>query len=112
MLGSPLPQQFHANRPDPYSKEAIGERLLHTRQALGFTTTEMCRLMGSSTAGSAYSNYEMGRRRISLDHAFALCASCSLTMDWIYRGDARQLPPDLREKIQRIRLKSGRPAQS
>lgn len=87
---------------DPTTMD-IGERLLHTRKALQYTTTEMCRLMGSKTNGSAFSNYEMGRRRISIDHALALCATCSLTLDWIYRGDAARLPDDLRAKIQRIK---------
>lgn len=90
------------SKPDPASTAAIAERLRLTRRALGYTTTEMCRRMGSVSHGSAYTNYEMDRRRISTDHALALCASCSLTMDWIYLGDARMLPPDLREKIQQL----------
>src|SRR5262245_29245564 len=90
-------------RPDraiaPTSDEAIAGRLLLTRRALGRTTTEMCRLMGSSSGGSAWTNYEMGRRRISLDHAFRLCASCGLDVNWIYMGRKDNLPKDLREKI-------------
>ncbi|HEU0063225.1 MAG TPA: helix-turn-helix transcriptional regulator [Hyphomicrobiaceae bacterium] len=84
---------------DPTSLHAIAERLAITRQALGHTTTEMCRRMGSVSHGSAYTNYEMARRRISIDHALELCRTCSLTMDWIYRGDASLR---LREEIQRL----------
>ena len=83
----------------PTSDEAIAERLLLTRTALGRTTTEMCRLMGSSSGGSAWTNYEMNRRRISLDHAFRLCATCGLDLNWIYLGSKDGLRKELREKI-------------
>src|SRR5262245_8270660 len=84
---------------DPTSDEAIAERLHLTRTALGRTTTEMCRLMGSTSGGSAWTNYEMGRRRINLDHAFRLCATCGLDLNWIYMGSKDGLRKELREKI-------------
>ena len=93
---------------DPTSPKAIGERLRITRQALGHTTTQMCRLMGSPSGGSAFTNYEMGRRRINLDHAFALCRECSLTLEWIYLGEARNLPEHLQQKIRELRAPRSR----
>jgi transcriptional regulator with XRE-family HTH domain len=84
---------------DPTSPIEIGRRLALTRRALGYTTTTMCRMMGSQSGGSAYSNYEIGRRRIALDLALALCARCRLTLAWIYQGQLDTLPADIRDKI-------------
>jgi transcriptional regulator with XRE-family HTH domain len=92
---------------DPMSNAAIAERLILTRKALGYTTTTMCELMGSTSRGSAYTNYEMGRRRIALDHALSLCIKCQLTLEWIYRGQMEGLPPHRREKFQAL-LAAGR----
>lgn len=89
---------------DPTSPQAIGTRLMLTRKALGHTTTQMCRLMGSASHGSAYTNYEMGRRRINLDHAFELCRNCSLTLEWIYLGEPRNLPEYLQIKIRELQV--------
>ena len=87
---------------DPTSLVEIGTRLALTRQALGYTQAMMARLMGSSTAGQAFANYESGLRRISIGHATKLCQTCGLTMDWIYLGQMHSLPPDLRSKIQEL----------
>jgi transcriptional regulator with XRE-family HTH domain len=84
---------------DPTSPVEIGRRLALTRRALGYTTTTMCRMMGSRSGGSAYSNYESGIRRISLDHALELKRRCRLTLPWIYEGELDTLPADIRDKI-------------
>ena len=89
-------------RNSPTSPQQIGQRLALTRRALGRTTTEMCRLIGSSTGGSAWTNYEMGIRRIGLDHALALCDTCGLTLEWIYLGEIKNLRPDLQTAIQQM----------
>ena len=86
-------------RVDPASSEEVGARLEITRRALDYTTTTMCRMMGSVSHGSTYSNYESGIRRISLDHALALCIRCRLTLAWIYQGDFESLPSDIKAKI-------------
>ena len=88
-----------ARKIDPTSPAEVGARLALSRQALGYTTTTMCRMMGSVSHGSAYTNYEMGRRRISLDHALALHRTCRLSLAWIYEGELDTLPPDIRGKI-------------
>lgn len=93
--------------PPPTSLEQIGERLRLTRLALGHTQAIMSQLMGSSTGGQAWQNYEAGIRRISLDHALRLCSRIGLTLEWIYRGNMHSLPSDLGEKIQlQLKLES------
>jgi transcriptional regulator with XRE-family HTH domain len=87
---------------DKRSKEEVGKRLALTRKALGYTTTRMCELMGSASHGSAYTNYEMGRRKISLEHAIELCDQCSLTLEWIYLGEIGNLPEYLQKAIQQL----------
>jgi len=81
---------------------AIGERLALTRRALGLTQVTISRLMGATSDGQAWGNYEAGRRRISVDHANKLTANLGITLDWIYQGQIMTLPPDLRERIQRL----------
>src|SRR5262245_33763970 len=88
-----------ARRVDHTAPAQVGTRLALTRTALGYTTTTMCRMMGSASHGSAYSNYESGIRRISLDHALELCRRCRLTLAWIYQGELDTLPADIRNKI-------------
>lgn len=83
----------------PESVAAIAKRLKLLRGALKLTQAVMARAIGSSTDGQLWGNYESGARRISTDHALALCRAFGVTMDWIYRGRIDLVPPDLREKI-------------
>ena len=93
--------------PNPESPQQIGERLRITRAALGHTQGTMCRLMGSSSPGQAWENYEAGRRRISIDHALALCKH-DLTLPWIYQGNIQSLGDEMRQKILvQMRLEAG-----
>src|SRR5262245_66621511 len=91
---------------DPTTVEEIAERWPVTRRALGHSQVAMARLMGSATVGQAWENYEAGRRRISIDHALALCRTCGLTLAWIYQGQMDSLPKNLYDKIQQM-LPSG-----
>jgi transcriptional regulator with XRE-family HTH domain len=87
--------------PDPSSLPEIGARLAVTRKALGLTQTEMDRRMGSAlTNGQAYNAYETGRHRIPTHHALALCRTCNITLDWIYRGQMHSLQPDICAKLE------------
>jgi transcriptional regulator with XRE-family HTH domain len=95
---------------DPTSIVQIGVRLALTRRALGLTQIMMGQLMGTISNGQAWGNYEGGKRRISVDHALALCRNCGMTLDWIYQGQMVNLPPDLREKIQRLMLEDAKNA--
>lgn len=85
---------------------AIGERLELTRAVLGLTQRSF-----ASEAGvieSSYSQYKKGTQSPDLESANKLCDRWSLTLDWIYRGDASGLDPDLHEAIKRVR--QARPA--
>jgi transcriptional regulator with XRE-family HTH domain len=85
-------------------REVVGKRLRITRQALNLTTTKMCRLMGSNSRGSAWTNYEQGHRLIEPEYAIVLCQNSGLTLDWIYRGLAHSgLREDLHGKIIQLR---------
>jgi transcriptional regulator with XRE-family HTH domain len=94
---------------DPEGPEAIAKRLKALRDALKLTQAVMSRIVGSSTSGQLwgnYENYEGDWRRISLDHALALCRYCGVTLEWIYRGQIQSLPPDLAEKIRFQEMKA------
>ena len=79
--------------PDPTSLLEIGARLAVTRKALGLTQAEMDRRMGSGlTNGQTFNFYETGRQ--------ALCRTCNITLDWIYRGQMHSLQPDICAKIE------------
>lgn len=85
----------------PTSVPAIGDRLKLTRKALGYTQQFMGHLIGASSH-STWNNYEMGKRRISIEHALQLCSATGATLDWIYRGNIASLPADLAAKIQAV----------
>ena len=87
--------------PDPTSLLEIGARLAVTRKALGLTQAEMDRIMGTAnSAGQTYNIYETGRQRIPTHHALALCRTCNITLDWIYRGQMHSLQPDICAKTE------------
>lgn len=67
------------------SLEAIGQRLRITRQVLGLPQHTFCERAG--IAANTYNQYEMGRKRPSVDNAIALTRTYRLTLDWIYLGD-------------------------
>ena len=84
------------------SLQAIGDRLVATRLALGYeNASEFAQLAGLTP--QSLSNYEKGYRRPDLDQAFKLNSAFGLTLDWLYYGDrsglphriASRLPPEL-----------------
>lgn len=78
-------------RPDPdESVVAVGERLRLVRLAHGYTQDGMGRSIGIT--GTAWGNYEVGYRRISIDSALVLCRQCGVTLSWIYQGQVQMLP--------------------
>lgn len=72
---------------------AIALRLVQTRQALGLSQSELCRLSG--IAPNTYNQWERSNGRPQLDKALMLCETFGLTLDWVYRGDRSGLPYDL-----------------
>lgn len=71
--------------PHEFAKAAIGQRLTLTRQALGLNQTVFAERAG--ILRTAYTQYESGEKRPSIQSAIALCDTYDLTLDWIYRGD-------------------------
>lgn len=90
-----------ARKSDGKKVTAVAERLVLTRQALGLSQLEFAR--SAHLAPNTYNQYETGRNRPNLESAIALCDAYSLTLDWIYRGDASGLPYRLAEAIKSLR---------
>ncbi len=93
----------------PESLEAIAGRLFALRKALGASQVQMAEALGSPS-NSLWANYEGGTRRISLDHALALCRRYGVSLEWIYRGHIHSLPHDLAEKIRFQEIQAERKA--
>lgn len=77
--------------------KTIGKRIGDTREALGVNAAELCKII--DCAPNRWSQYESGKRRITIDIANALCDQYGVTLDWIYRGNPAGLPHALRMKI-------------
>ncbi len=86
---------------DGTSVDAIGERLLLTRQALGLAQGVFA--VRAGLAHNTYNQYETGKKRPSVQNAIALCEAYDLTLDWIYRGDNSGLPMRLWDAIKSLR---------
>lgn len=71
--------------PRSHDKAAIGARLQLTRQALRLTQTDFAE--NARIARSAYTQYENGGKRPSIENAISLCETYGLTLDWIFRGE-------------------------
>lgn len=82
--------------------EKLADRLRRTREAFGLNQADWCRLVGIEP--QAWSNYEQGRNRISIDQALKVCAATGVTTDWIYRGLMTSgLPTEVQLNLQRKR---------
>lgn len=79
------------------SVKSLGGRLEITREALDLSPAELCRII--KIAENRWSQYENGKRRITMDVANKLCDEFGLTLDWIYRANPAGLPHALRMKI-------------
>lgn len=88
-----------ADNPEPTSVVEIAARLTLTRQALGKSQAEICRITGITT--QKWNNAETGDNRISIPDATRLCRATGVTMDWIYRGVRANLPSIILEAIAR-----------
>jgi len=70
--------------------EIIGERLQRLRLYEGLNQVRIAELLG--IAQSAWSQYEKGSRRLTIDVAGQLVDRFGVTLDWLYMGDASGLP--------------------
>lgn len=82
------------------SAKSLARRLKITREAIGLQPAEICRRI--KIGASAWSMFENGDRRITLNVANKLCDEFGLSLDWIYRNNPAQLPHELRMKMQQI----------
>jgi transcriptional regulator with XRE-family HTH domain len=87
------------------TKEAVGARLILTRQAIGLGQRDFA--ARASIAANTYNQYEAGRNFPALDQAHALCDAYELTLDWIYRGDPSGLRYQLADAIKALRHARG-----
>jgi transcriptional regulator with XRE-family HTH domain len=85
--------------PNPHSREAISRRLKLLRIVHGKTQQQMADLIGIPQPSWGY--YEKHKRQITTDHALRLCNVFGVNLDWIYRGNISQLPPELVDRLMR-----------
>jgi len=81
----------------PESNKSLANRLKITREALGVKPAEVCKRI--KVGANAWSMYESGERRITLQVAIKFCSEYGLTLDWIYRADPSRLPHEVRMKL-------------
>lgn len=74
----------------PGMRKEIGKRLETLRLSHGLGQTEFAKFIGIGR--SALAQYESGKRLPDVMAAIAIAERCSVTLDWIYCGDARGLP--------------------
>lgn len=85
---------------EPISKVEVGNRLVLTREALGKTQAEMCRIMGIPP--NRWNNAETGDNYPSLADLVRFCQVTGATTDWIQRGIRSGLPASLLEALARL----------
>ena len=81
----------------PESNKSLANRLKITREALNVKPAEVCKRI--KVGANAWSMYESGERRITLQVAIKFCNEYGLTLDWIYRADPSRLPHEVRMKL-------------
>lgn len=77
--------------------QIIGERLHRLRHAIELNQAAIAEILGITQ--SAWSQYENGTRRVTLDVAGNLASRFGVTLDWIYRGDPSGLPMKLAKEL-------------
>lgn len=92
--------------PTDATSEMVGERLRMVREAMGLASGIFASQAG--ICASAYSQYESGERRCSLDAGIRLCHRYGLTLDWIFMGDHTALPASLVEAMNAVRAHRAR----
>jgi transcriptional regulator with XRE-family HTH domain len=80
------------DKPRPFSE--IADRLRWHRELMGLTQADYA--AGIRTKRAAYSLWEAGTHRLSLDGALALRHKHGLSLDFLYLGDDDALPMALR----------------
>lgn len=83
--------------PDELRQEAIGERLKAVRLAHGLKALDIAIMLGCEP--NYWSRWENGRRPIPLDMAYKLTKVFEVDLDYIFLGDIRAIPMDLRGRL-------------
>ena len=81
-------------------RRAVGARLKAVREVLGLPQGVFGRRAGLSPA--AYNNIELGEKLPSIETAIALCKAHRLTLDYIFMGDAGDLPHAVGKAIESL----------
>jgi transcriptional regulator with XRE-family HTH domain len=92
-----VPTTMRRPKLDPLTLPMIAHRLRATREAVGMSQIELCRR--ADIKPNAYNQWEKGHGRPSLEHAFRLVHTLSITLDWIYLGDLSGVPHGLASRI-------------
>jgi hypothetical protein len=85
---------------DPMDKKAVGERIEIWLKADDLSAAEVCRELAIKE--SAFSQWKNGKHLLPLKIAELLCRNYGLSLDWLYRGELRYLPQELRVRINEI----------
>lgn len=86
---------------DGRDKDAVAQRLILTRQALGLGQKEFADR--ARIASNTYNQYESGVNLPSLEKALALKDAYQISLDWIYDGDNSGLRHELAVAIKALR---------
>ena len=79
-------------------KWEVGRRLRAVREVLGLGQGEFGRRAGLNP--NAYNMIELGQKLPSIETAIALCRAHRLTLDYIFLGDAGDLPHSVGRAIE------------
>lgn len=93
IVGMKYPLGMPTNSDKPYAD--IGARLKWHRDLLGLEQSDYAKTL-KSIKRSAYSNWEVGSSRLSLNGALEICEAHGLSLDFLFMGSADTLPLALR----------------
>ena len=80
------------------SKEAIGQRVVATRLALGFpNAAKFAETIGAQR--NTLAMVESGKNRLNVDYAIAMRRQFGVSFDWLYWGDRSSLPLRIAEAL-------------
>jgi transcriptional regulator with XRE-family HTH domain len=81
----------------------VARRLMLTRQAFALNQLDFAE--AASLSQPQYSQFETGKRLLSLRAALNLVQKYNITLDWLYLGDPSGLPARLADAIKLLRKK-------
>lgn len=81
-------------------RREVAHRLKLVREVLGLAQGEFGRRAGLQP--NAYNMIEVGERLPSIEVAIALCDAHRLTLEYIFRGDAGDLPHSMASAIEAL----------